>query len=454
MIRSRILAQAFESSDLEGAVVNDTPELDPVEDEQLTQEISQDEQAIEECSVALDDVIDEQGNLIEQDVTTVTVTEPQTEDVIQSEVALEAALIRMGTTRYKEGYHSFPKSAVSLSHENLKQSLQLAHEGIKDFLIKIGKAIKELFLKIIRFFKKLFAKLRIKLGGYSKKLDKLNEAMKSIQGGESVKDSGKADDVKKALNELNLASVSYFVKEQNSSPYPVANATSLSSDIVSLSRDFQSAIIDVKKDASLFAKAVNAIKNKFLPKLKKALTSNAEADKNFANKVGAFKDGKISSSENFFAIGCAGKNFYGVLVDASDLSVQEADTDGKESYALKWFSAEYLEQVENLNLKQLVDSFVNNYSKVKKACDETPRVFKEIDGVHSQFEKLADEISKPVENDNDAQTAKACNGLIKNIKQLAVDLPSQLIKTHVHTIRDYLVIGNVVVKTCSGESKK
>lgn len=461
MIRSRFLQQAFESSDLEGAVVDQAPEMNPVEEEQLTQEINQDEQAIEECSVCLDETLNEQGSLVQQDVVAATVSEPKTEDVVQSEVALEAALIRMGTSRYREGYHSFPKSSLSFSKEEIGNTFTLAREGIKDFLIKIGKAIKELFRKIAMFFKKLFAKLRIKLGGYAKKLDKLNEVMKNLVSSDSTKDSGKADEVKKQLNELSLASVAFFVGEQNSSPYPVVNAAGLANDISGLYRECQSAVVQVKKEPSAFGKIVEALQNKFTDKLKKEelarQAKEGEAARASTNQASAITKGNINISTDFFAIGCAGKFFYGVIVNPAISTNGEIEdsTNGERTTALLSVQAEYIKEVENLDLGRLVSSFVDNYSKVKKSCDETSKIFKDIDTVHGQFEKLGDEISKPAgEEENASETAKACNGLVKNIKQLAVDLPSHLVKCHVHTIRDYLVIGNVIAKVCNSSQSK
>lgn len=445
--RSRFLQQAFESSDLEGAVVDNTPELDPVEEEQLTQEISQDEQAIEECSACLDETIDEQGQLVQQEVVAATVSEPKTEDVVVSEVALEQALAKMGTSRYREGYHAFPKSEFAFSKEEIRNTYTLTHEGIKDFLIKIGKAIKELFRKIVMFFKKLFAKLRIKLGGYSKKLDKLNEAMKNLQNSDALKNSEKANEVKEKLNDLQLASVSYFVKGRNNSPVPVCDTLNVTNEVAKMYKELQTSIEAAKKDPSLLQTILSKIADKF----KLNVASKAKEAAKHVNMASLQIDNKITQTDGFLPVGCAGKKFYGVAVDPSKATTNE-ENKGPVIFA---FGADYLESVDNVDLGKLVASFVSNYTAVKKACDETPRIFKEIDSVHGNFEKLGDQIANPngANDENATEVSKTMNEIVKNIKQLGVDLPSNLIKCHVHMIRDYLVIGNIIVKVCGTESK-
>ena len=445
--RSRFLQQAFESSDLEGAVVDNTPELDPVEEEQLTQEISQDEQAIEECSACLDETIDEQGQLVQQEVVAATVSEPKTEDVVVSEVALEQALAKMGTSRYREGYHAFPKSEFAFSKEEIRNTYILTHEGIKDFLIKIGKAIKELFRKIVMFFKKLFAKLRIKLGGYSKKLDKLNEAMKNLQNSDALKNSEKANEVKDKLNDLQLASVSYFVKGRGSSPLPICNSLEVANDVAKMYKEFQTSIEAAKKDPSIVDKVLAKVAELFKSKASKA--KDATKDLNMASWQ---IDGKFTSDvDGLLVLGCAGKSLYGVGM----ITVNGNSDDEKNGVNIFCSGGEYLQNIESIDLNKLVSSFVSNYTAVKKACDETPRVFKEFDAVHGNFEKLGDQIANPsgANEENATELSKSMNRVVKEIKQLGVNVPSNLIKCHVHMIRDFLVIGNIIVKVCGTESK-
>ena len=458
MSLSRKFSMVLESSDLEGAVtpasaepVEETPELNQVEEEQLTQDIAKDEQAIEECSGCLEETLDEQSKLANQLETNEGVlSEPKTEDIIQSEVALEHALARLGTSREEQGMHYFTT-----------KSMELSHEGVKDFLTKISNAIKELFRKAIMFFKKLFAKLRIKLGGYSKRIDKLVNEMKKLSAANDSLTDENANKVKDALNNMKLASVSSFVRQDKSSPFPLVNISTVVNDITKAHNELNDKIKKAKDmTIETLAKSMSDVFTFKVNNMDAYASTHAKGNKvleelrSIAKNVEDIRrDDNVKNTKGVFPLGCAGDKLYCVGL------VSMFEDDPEHSCVLKPLTCTYTEPISNFtqsDLKQVIQSFIGNGSVVKKSCDESDKIFKQIDGIQSKFENIITDgkINKDFDDtDKPSEVTGFFSSVAKNSKILGIDLPNYIIKVHVHTIRDYLVIGNAILKECGTESK-
>ena len=458
-------------------IIEMEPQLAQPEEPTLTEEIIKDESAIEECCDCLDTALIEQSKLIKQvEDNEGSMDNPSIKTITTSEEALDYALARLKATREDFGLHY-----------RTSTSLKLSNEGIKDFLANIGKAIKELFRKVIMFFKKLFAKLRIKLANYSERLDKLNKEMKKLSKDNSTLiNSVVIDEVRTALNDLGLANVSFFVSEMNVAPLHICKVSSLANDVKAQYsffknaikamngsnpniQDVQKIIVDLKSSViKIFTtknvtnadiairigdtaikkgNIIQAVNNSASYDLPVSQSTPGQTSKlattpaSYSNIANVLSNGFTRSSAGFYPLGCAGTNFYGIIMETSN------DFNPGETHLLEPISAEFVQPVQSLDLKALVDSFMSHHSAVKKATDETNKIFKDIDAVYENFKDFASEIEKIDTDSIEAQ--KIANALARNVKKLAIDVPNFLIKTHVHTIRDYLVIGNVILAKCN-----
>ena len=187
------MARLFKLSLEETNIVSgDVKPLTVDEDEQLTTAIVKDEQAIEEISSELDNALDARGTLVAQSVVNATVTTPRTEDVADSELAIESAIARIGISREELGLHV--KSYTSLAVSN---------EGIMEFIKTVGKVIKDLIKKAVKFFKALWIKLKVKILNYKGKVEAMKKAMESITNSEKLRDATVLDKIASDLCETN-----------------------------------------------------------------------------------------------------------------------------------------------------------------------------------------------------------------------------------------------------------
>lgn len=409
-------------------LTEETKELTPLEDEAVTVDIAKDEQAIEEISEALDECGNEVCNLTEQAEANDAVVEPTVNDVIQSEVTLEKA-------KYILGYYDTSK--ISLSTESAKSQLQVSTEGIREFISKIVTIIRDLIKKAVDFFKKLFVKLKLKLGGYVKKLENIRDTYKNADFSRVTDDQ--LTEISKKLNDMNLATVKIHMGKGTK------NAFGLPPVYLNLQIKPLLTINPVR----LFNKIVNEDNE----------VAQKESLENFKNMLtkGDFNVKKTVElqDDNEIKLGCSGSTLYTVLVDESANSIKfNHETNNfnlvgsKENDSLVELTSDNLNKLK-ADANVYTNAYIERAKNANKLFDDIDKWQKMVSDSISKIEKEA----KSLEDAGKNNKQQRINILLRNLKALSVDYPSIATKIYISSIREYIAINTAVLSTL-GLNKK
>ena len=426
-----------------------------LDDDLSTDDIAKDEAAIEEISNTLDTTIQTQSDLVQQDIANNNVELPKEEDTNNSELAIESAVEKLGISREEFGIHA--KSCKSFS---------VSKEGVKEVIASITKSIKELIKKIVRFFKELWTKLRMKLGNYREKVDNLVKALKSIseknKGDQPVlTDKVFLDNMYGGLAALKLANTRLFVQDKKGSPLQInLNTVVLSGELTKWISTIADGIIGGKKKGGWFSK------NTDWASTLKSVLKDAKLNRSvqFCNRDSYTLDRDKSN----FIIGGSGDTLHLVTLEYSPkehpsyplisvwpINRSLTDIEGKCKDALTQYVKDTIQEIfkgkaPTVNDYQpVVDSFIENANEIKRAIDEAPKIFSNIENLQKSLEGIAVKLEKSSTETEDSDTGNACIHVAKYVKTVSSNLAGSIVKVYFSTIRDYLVIGNVIVKNAT-----
>ena len=442
------MARLFKLSLEETNIVSeDVKPLTVDEDEQLTTAIVKDEQAIEEISSELDNALDARGTLVAQSVVNATVTTPRTEDVADSELAIESAIARIGISREELGLHV--KSYTSLAVSN---------EGIMEFIKTVGKVIKDLIKKAVKFFKALWIKLKVKILNYKGKVEAMKKAMESITNSEKLRDATVLDKIASDLYDTNLASVVVYLEHLQTSPYLRSDIDSIVTNITNITLESGKIFKDMFKELAKNDNVVTQdIISKYLVDDKLPINSLGFAGFRIAKAAGGkFLVGSTDKLDNVameiqkfhnhvangLCLGCDGNDVISLIVDKGERVI----SNNPKIKIEKHFTVLNKIRILAYNYNNIIAGFINNSSNILKGIDNASKIFTSIDKIQSELEKAIVELEKmaaqEVNNDPTKSLALAIDTYVKSIKKVAVDIT----KVYFSTIRDYLVIGNIILK--------
>lgn len=446
------MARLFKLSLEETNIVSeDVKPLTVDEDEQLTTAIVKDEQAIEEISSELDNALDARGTLVAQSVVNATVTTPRTEDVADSELAIESAIARIGISREELGLHV--KSYTSLAVSN---------EGIMEFIKTVGKVIKDLIKKAVKFFKALWIKLKVKILNYKGKVEAMKKAMESITNSEKLRDATVLDKIASDLYDTNLASVVVYLEHLQTSPYLRSDIDSIVTNITNITLESGKIFKDMFKELAKNDNVVTQdIISKYLVDDKLPINSLGFAGFRIAKAAGGkFLVGSTDKLDNVameiqkfhnhvangLCLGCDGNDVISLIVDKGKRVI----SNNPKIKIEKHFTVLNKIRILAYNYNNIIAGFINNSSNILKGIDNASKIFTSIDKIQSELEKAIVELEKmaaqEVNNDPTKSLALAIDTYVKSIKKVAVDIPGVITKVYFSTIRDYLVIGNIILK--------
>lgn len=446
------MARLFKLSLEETNIVSeDVKPLTVDEDEQLTTAIVKDEQAIEEISSELDNALDARGTLVAQSVVNATVTTPRTEDVADSELAIESAIARIGISREELGLHV--KSYTSLAVSN---------EGIMEFIKTVGKVIKDLIKKAVKFFKALWIKLKVKILNYKGKVEAMKKAMESITNSEKLRDATVLDKIASDLYDTNLASVVVYLEHLQTSPYLRSDIDSIVTNITNITLESGKIFKDMFKELAKNDNVVTQdIISKYLVDDKLPINSLGFAGFRIAKAAGGkFLVGSTDKLDNVameiqkfhnhvangLCLGCDGNDVISLIVDKGERVI----SNNPKIKIEKHFTVLNKIRILAYNYNNIIAGFINNSSNILKGIDNASKIFTSIDKIQSELEKAIVELEKmaaqEVNNDPTKSLALAIDTYVKSIKKVAVDIPGVITKVYFSTIRDYLVIGNIILK--------
>lgn len=439
-----------------------------LDDDLSTNDLSKDEAAIEEISATLDKTIQTQNDLVQQDIANNNIELPKEEDVKSSELAIESAIEKLGISREELGIHAKTLTAFSVSKE-----------GVKEMIYNIAKTIKELIKKIVRFFKELWTKLRMKLGNYRGKVDNLVSALKSISEKNKksqaiLTDKIFLDSVYKDLKELKLVNTKLFVQDKKGNPLRLSlNSVTVADEMTKWITSISDTIISGKKKG-WFSKDKD-----WSSDIKSAL-ENAKIDRSvqfcdrpsliIGDTGSAFVLGGSGESIHFLEIlyspkdhpGYPSINIYPVPLTLDKIKdMYSAFKDNPTALIASGILAKLFKDITDIfkssvpypkDYQPVVDSFIDNANEIKRAIDDAPSIFSNVENLQKALEGVAIKLEKSSVDNEDSDVSTACVQLAKYIKTVSSNLLGSIVKVYFSTIRDYLVIGNVIVKNALGNT--
>lgn len=414
-------------------------------------DLSKDRMAIEDTTDKLNDAIKMQADLTEQLEASEQIEVPTEEDVNNTEVAIESAIAKLGVSREEYGLHVRSTRSFSVSQE-----------GIVEIIKQIGKTIMDLINKIIRFFKKLFNKIRLKLGNYKTKIQEMKEKLSQIGTNKSkaLMDKDLCKAASEEIENLNLINCALYVKSAVTKTQDIPKFHLNSILVCNKLADWVSSCVDdaLKSGDKDWQKSANEA-------IDSGNYNNVNLDNNSVHittsKQAVFYLGGSGSDTYYIEIEYypEGSNFptinlYPHPVSLTDLvngliknPIQVAKWVLFNSGLFKCLT-DRVAEYKCTDYRNIVVDMENRANDIIKLVDEGPKVFDEIASIQKKLEDLSNRINKGASkvDDDDNLVAVKTSQLAKNIKVVAADISGAISKVYFSAIRDYLVIGNVLIK--------
>lgn len=420
-------------------------------------DIAKDTAALEDISNQLETAIQVQSDLNEQLEANKSIENPTDENINASEVAIESAVAKLGISREDYGLHRSTKS------------FSVSQEGIRLVIEKIIKAIKDLIKKSIRFFKELFNKIRLKLSNYKPKIAELKEKLTTIlnSNNDLLSDSSKYGRANQDIQELKLANTALFVSGPSGAKFPSFHVNSILAcsalaDWISICME---SIISTKK--GLFGSSPDW-KGSIDKALKSAKFNNEEFSKN-ATYV-------VNSSFAGFYIGGSGEDTYWLEIEYSPKEhpdypaitlypakisfsdIKNAFTNAISNPGAMVVSVIFAKLFKNIadwatstsvkDFRSVAKYMVDIADAMSRRVDEGPKIFGEIENVQKKLDALTEKLSKSSDSisEDDNSTPGKTAEVARYIKSVSTDISGAITKVYFSTIRDYLVLGNVLIR--------
>lgn len=429
-------------------IINDEAMSDIIDNDGI--DLSKDKMAIEETSGKLNDAIKTQSDLTEQLESNKQIDTPTENDIENTEVAIESVIAKLGVSREEYGLHA--KSTRSFS---------VSQEGIVEIIKNIGRTIMNLVNKIIIFFKKLFNKIKLKLGNYKSKIQEMKEKLYTLSKSDKCKDATACNNAAKDIEDLNLVNCALYAPSSTSAiieiPRLHINSISVCNKLVEW--------ISARVDDSLQAKDVD-----WKESIKKAIESGKYDNVGIDNSVPYILDNEFSvfylgSTKNTMCF--IEVNYYfgndsaypSIDTCSHDVSLREivGGMIKDSAHSNKWavFNSglfkhltERILKYKSTNYNEIILCMEQCANGVSNLVDDGSTLFDNIASIQKKLADLTTKINKNASKvgDDNSTAAVRLSNLAKNIKAVAVDACGSMSKTYFSTIRDYLVIGNVLIK--------
>lgn len=435
-------------------------------------DIEKDTAALEDISNQLDTAIQAQADLTDQLEANKSIENPTTENVADSEVAIESALVKLGVSREEYGLHN-----------RAYKSLTVSQEGVKLVIEKIVKTIKDLIKKSIRFFKDLFNKIRLKLGNYKPKIEELKKRLTDILENhpDRLSDDKRRDPAMEELERLDLINASLYVGPTAAKRMPRFHANSVLAcsalaDWISKCLETLSGPLPSKK--GIFSSSTGTWQDALTQTLNGTKFNNETVDKNITYRIekdwAGFYLGGSGYEAYFVEIVYAPEEhpeypsikllpakirFKDLLSDAKDLltaAIKEPKVaaatvfilTSKQLMSIIWHFVSSSKLYLSTDYRSVLSDFIACAPSISKMVDEGPKVFADIEVTQKKLEALTEKLSKASNtvSEEDTEAAKNSAEVAKYIKAVSTDISGAITKVYFSTIRDYLVVGNLLLK--------
>lgn len=420
-------------------------------------DIAKDTAALEDISNQLETAIQVQSDLNEQLEANKAIENPTDENVKASEIALESAVTKLGVSREEYGLHTKTRS------------FSVSQEGIKLVIEKIVKAIKDLIKKSIRFFKELFNKIRLKLSNYKPKIAELKEKLTTIlnNNDDLLSNSDRCGKANQDIKLLNLANSALYVSGPSGGKLPNFHLNSVLAS--SALADWISTCIDSITSAK---KGLFGSKPDFKGSIEKALKA-AKFNSDEFSKNATYV---VNNSFAGFYLGGSGEDTYWLEIEYSPKEhpdypsiavypakitfsdIKNAITNAISNPGAMVVAVMFGKLFKNLadwatstsvkDFRSVTRHMIDIADTLSRRVDEGPKIFGDIENIQKKLDALTEKLSKSSDSISDTDTSAPGKTaeVAKYIKSVSTDISGAITKVYFSTIRDYLVIGNVLIK--------